>query len=77
MGNKDIDWSLRMNAAIDYMESNLEDEIDILIVAKKAQCSSFHFQKMFFAILGITPAEYIRYRRLTLAAMELRLEMQR
>lgn len=71
MGNKDIDWSLRMNAAIDYMESNLEDEIDILIVAKKAQCSSFHFQKMFFAIFGITPAEYIRYRRLTLAATEL------
>ena len=39
--------------------------------AEKACCSTFHFQRIFFAINGLTPAEYARRRRLTLAAMEL------
>ncbi|MCP4673443.1 MAG: AraC family transcriptional regulator [Desulfobacula sp.] len=64
-------WSDRMNSAIDYIEKNIDDEVSIKKVAEEAFCSSFHFQRMFFAILGITPAEYIRRRRLTLAAKEL------
>ncbi len=66
-----MEWSDRMNSAIDFIESNIDDEINISEVAEKAYCSSFHFQRMFYAIIGITPAEYIRRRRLTLAAMEL------
>ena len=66
-----MEWSDRLNSAIDFLESNLENEIDISEAADSANCSSFHFQKMFHAILGITPAEYIRRRRLTLAASEL------
>jgi AraC family transcriptional regulator len=66
-----VEWSARMNAAIDYIEDNLADEIDFNKAAEKAACSSFHFQRMFFAINGITPAEYARRRRLTLAATEL------
>ncbi|MFC1921371.1 helix-turn-helix domain-containing protein [Chloroflexota bacterium] len=66
-----MEWSERMNAAIDYIEDNLAGEIDISEAADKAYCSSFHFQKMFSAVIGVTPAEYIRQRRLTLAAREL------
>ncbi len=66
-----MEWSERMNSAIDYIESKLDDEVKIAEAAKKASCSPFHFQRMFYAVLGITPAEYIRRRRLTLAAMEL------
>jgi len=66
-----MEWSDRMNSAIDYIEKNLDDIISINEAAKEACCSSFHFQRMFFAIIGITPAEYIRRRRLTLAATEL------
>lgn len=66
-----MEWSERMNAAIDYIEDNLDGEIDLNLAAKKACCSMFHFQRMFFAIIGITPAEYARQRRLTLAAREL------
>jgi AraC family transcriptional regulator len=60
-----------MNAAISYIEDNLAGEIDFNEAAKKAYCSLFHFQRMFFAIIGVTPAEYARRRRLTLAAREL------
>ncbi len=66
-----MEWSDRMNSAIEYIESNLDKEIIISDVAERAFCSSFHFQRMFYAIIGITPAEYIRRRRLTLAAAEL------
>jgi AraC family transcriptional regulator len=66
-----MEWSERMNLAIDYIEKNLDDEININEVAKIACCSSHHFQRIFFVIIGITPAEYARRRRLTLAAREL------
>jgi len=66
-----MEWSERMNEAIAYIEDNLAGEIDFSEAAKKAYCSLFHFQRMFFAIIGVTPAEYARRRRLTLAAREL------
>jgi AraC family transcriptional regulator len=66
-----MEWSARMNAAVDYIESHLADEINYRVAAEKACCSVFHFQRMFMVIMGITPAEYVRSRRLTLAAREL------
>jgi AraC family transcriptional regulator len=66
-----MEWSERMNVAIGYIEENLAGEIDFSEAAKRACCSLFHFQRMFFAIIGVTPAEYTRRRRLTLAAREL------
>jgi AraC family transcriptional regulator len=66
-----MEWSDRLNSAIDYIENNLTGEIDTAIVAKKALCSDFHFQRMFSVVTGITLGEYIRRRRLTLAAAEL------
>jgi AraC family transcriptional regulator len=68
-----MEWSDRMNAAIGYIEENLAGEIDFGKAAEKACCSLFHFQRMFFAIISVTPAEYTRRRRLTLAARELTL----
>lgn len=66
-----MEWSERMNAAIDYIEENLAGEIDFNEASKKACCSAFHFQRIFFAVNSLTPAEYARRRRLTLAAREL------
>jgi len=66
-----MEWSERMNAAIDYIEDNLAGEIDFTKAAEKACCSAFHFQRIFFAVNGLTPAEYARRRRLTQAAREL------
>lgn len=66
-----MEWSDRMNAAISYIEDNLAGNIDYDEAADRAYCSTHHFQKTFYAIVGITPAEYARRRRLTLAAREL------
>ncbi|PDZ49547.1 AraC family transcriptional regulator [Bacillus sp. AFS094611] len=65
--------SLRnMNAAMQYIENNLTDEIDFKEVAKIAYCSEYHFKRMFSFLAGISLSEYIRCRRLTLAAFELK-----
>jgi len=66
-----MEWSERMNAAIEYIEDNLDGDIDFTKAAEKAACSTFHFQRIFFAVNGITPVEYARRRRLTRAAREL------
>ncbi len=66
-----MDWSERMNAAVDYIEENLAGEVDFNKAADKACCSLFHFCRMFHAINEVTPADYVRSRRLTLAAAEL------
>lgn len=66
-----MEWINRMEAALDYMESTMEEPLNINAIAKIAYSSPFHFQRMFFMISGMTVAEYVRKRKLTLAAQEL------
>ncbi|GKU24219.1 AraC family transcriptional regulator [Clostridium folliculivorans] len=66
-----MDSLKRMNEALSYIEENLTEDIDIKEVAKLALCSEYHFQRMFSFLAGISLSEYIRRRRLTLAAFEL------
>ncbi len=66
-----MDWSTKMNAAMEYIESNLKDDINLEELASKAYCSSFNFQRMFSFNTDIGVAEYIRRRRLTQAALDL------
>jgi AraC family transcriptional regulator len=66
-----MDWLKRMNRALDYVESNLMNEIDMNVVAQMACTSIYNFQKMFSFITEISLVEYIRRRRLTLAAFEI------
>lgn len=66
-----MDWLERMNRAMDYIELNLAGEIELREVALRACCSSHQFQRMFSFITNVTLAEYIRRRKLTLAALEL------
>lgn len=66
-----MDWLERMNKAMDYIEDNLSENIEFDKAAKIACCSTYHFQRMFSFITDVSLSEYIRRRRLTLAAFEL------
>lgn len=66
-----MEWIDKMNAALDYIEDNLTENIDLETVAQKACCSSYNFQRMFSFITDIPLAEYIRRRRMSAAALEL------
>lgn len=61
----------RMNQALAYVEDHLADEIDFQQVERLALCSEYHFRRMFSFLAGLPLSEYIRRRRLTLAALEL------
>ena len=67
-----MQWHEKVNAAVDYIESNLAGQIDIWQAARIAHCSEYHFRRMFAFIAGVPLSEYIRRRRLTLAALDLR-----
>ncbi|EEL32169.1 AraC family transcriptional regulator [Bacillus toyonensis] len=67
-----MDSLKNMNAAMHYIEDNLTNEIDFKEVARLALCSEYHFKRMFSFLAGISLSDYIRCRRLTLAAFELK-----
>lgn len=66
-----MEWLNRMTKAIQYIEQHIDGELTSEDVAKAACSSTFHFQRMFYMLTNVTLAEYIRKRRLTLAAQEL------
>ncbi len=66
-----MNWLNQMNYVMDYIEKNLESEIDMNVVAELSCYSVTTFQRMFSIICDISLSEYIRRRRLTLAAFEL------
>lgn len=57
--------------AIDYVENNLLTDLSIQDIAKTSLASAFQFQRAFHILSGFTIGEYIRNRRLTLAAGDL------
>ena len=63
-----------MNAAIMYIEAHLLDNLNIKDVAKEAGCSEADVQRIFYLLTDTTISEYVRKRRLTLAAHELQSE---
>ena len=66
-----MEWIERLNDAIRYIEEHLTDEIDYEQLGRIAYCSSYHFQRMFTYMAGIPLSEYIRRRRMSLAAVDL------
>ncbi|MEK8130100.1 AraC family transcriptional regulator [Paenibacillus filicis] len=66
-----MDWLTNLNGALHYIEENLTEDIDLREAARLACCSPYHFSRMFSFLAGVTLSEYIRRRRLTLAAFEL------
>lgn len=64
-------WAKNIENSIKYIEDNLTNELCISQIAARAYISPFYFQKIFRVLCGFTVGEYIRQRRLSLAAEEL------
>ena len=67
-----MDWLKSWNEALDYLEENLDKEISLEELGRLAGCSTYHFQRMFSYLAGVPLKEYIRRRRMTRAAADLR-----
>ena len=57
--------------AICYMEEHIYEAINYTDVAKYVSMSNYNFHRMFSFVVGMSASEYVRNRRLTLAAIEL------
>lgn len=66
-----MDWITGIQNAINYIEDHLTEDIDYDRVAQESFSSGYHFQRVFSILSGYTLGEYIRSRRLSLAATEL------
>ena len=66
-----MEWIERLNKAMTYIEEHLDQEIDYARLGTIACCSQYHFQRMFTYMAGISLSEYIRRRRMSLAAVDL------
>ncbi len=66
-----MEWVERLNRSMSYIEEHLADEIDYERLGQIACCSAYHYQRMFTYMAGISLAEYIRRRRMSLAAVDL------
>lgn len=64
-------WVESLQRAIDWMEEHIEEPVSIEQIARQANSSVFHFQRTFAILTDCSVAEYLRRRRLTLAAQEL------
>lgn len=66
-----MNWIQGIQRAIDYVEANITEEIDFEEAARQVCSSSFHFQRVFGILCGLSLGDYIRMRRLSLAGEEL------
>lgn len=69
-----MEWMTRLNEAVTYIEQHMKDEIKLEEAARIACTSSYNFQRMFSYMTGISISEYIRKRRMSLAAEDLQLK---
>lgn len=63
-------WSImvyrtHLMRAITFIEQNLKNDISLADCAREAGYSEYHFIRVFKEVTGLTPADYIRKRRLT------------
>lgn len=57
--------------AIDYVEANLKEKLSVHEIAQASSFSTYHFCRMFRILVGESVMEYVRKRRLSLAAEKL------
>jgi len=61
----------KIKEALEYIDNNLDENMNLETIAKRFHFSPYYFHRMFFAIVGKNIAAHIRDRRLMLACVQL------
>jgi AraC family transcriptional regulator len=64
-------YTARINRVLDYVDAHLVDTLDLATLARVAHISEWHFHRVFQSLTGETPGDWVRRRRLEVAAMRL------
>ena len=65
------EYSTRMHRVLEHIDRHLDQDLDLRALARVAHFSAFHFHRVFFAWTGETVGDYLRRRRLEIAAVRL------
>ena len=66
-----MDYISDIQSTLDFIESNIQEDITLDELALLARFSKFHYHRIFLALVGCPVMEYLRKRRLTIAAGQL------
>ena len=66
-----MDILMQLNQAMAYIEAHIDDDLALADVSSVTAYSPYHFGRMFYYIADLPLSEYIRRRKLSLAAMKL------
>jgi AraC family transcriptional regulator len=64
-------YAARMHRVLEHIDRQLDQELDLRALARVAHFSAFHFHRLFFSWTGETMGDYLRRRRLEIAAIRL------
>lgn len=62
------DYYPSMSKVYEYIDDNIAEELSLGTLSEVAGYSEYHFHRIFHAITGKTPHEYVLFRRVRLAA---------
>ena len=65
------EYTRRMHRVVAYIDARLDEDLPLADLAAQAHFSAFHFHRLFSAWMGETLGEYLRRRRLEVAALRL------
>ena len=65
------EYESRLHRVLAYIDEHLDEPFDLVTLAEIAHFSPFHFHRVFSAWMGETFGDYLRRRRVELAAMRL------
>ena len=66
-----MDILTQLNRAMAYVEAHIEDDMTLTDVSSVTSYSPYHFERLFYYVVDMPLSEYIRKRKLSLAAMKL------
>ena len=59
-----------LNRLVEVVEEHLADDLDVAAVAAELGTTEYHLRRMFSSLAGLPLSEYVRRRRMTLAAAD-------
>jgi len=66
-----MDILTQLNRAMAYIEAHIDDDLALADISSVTSYSPYHFGRLFYYIADMPLSEYIRKRKLSLAAMKL------
>jgi AraC family transcriptional regulator len=53
----------QLRTVVDFIETHLDEDVSLLVLARRAEVSPFHFARQFRATVGVTPHQFVLWQR--------------